>query len=121
MAGAKLTSRQQAQLAFLESLTLKMARVHSNIELIASQQADDVLIRGLGRTLNEIKAGAAQMSLNGLAETAGLMGTMSRRGGGHQMKVRGLRELFASLKFNYDAAVKKASTEQLAEGGDDQP
>lgn len=118
MAGAKLTSRQQAQLAFLEGLTPKFQKIHANIELIASQQADEVVVRGLGRVLNEIKSGATQMSLNGLAETAGLMGTMSRRGGGHQMKVRGLRELFGSLKLNYDAAVKMVSTEERAEGMD---
>jgi hypothetical protein len=35
---------------------------------------------------------------------------MTRRGGGLQMKVRGLRELFGSLKINYEAAMRAAST-----------
>jgi hypothetical protein len=38
------------------------------------------------------------------------MGTMLRRGGGLQVKVRGLRELLASLKTNYDKAVRGATT-----------
>ncbi len=57
---------------------------------------------------------------NGLAETAGLMSTMARRGGGQQMKIRGLRELFGSLKINYDAAVKAASVAE-AEAEDEKP
>jgi hypothetical protein len=82
---------------------------------MANMQADESVVRSFGRTLDEIKSGAGQMSLNGLAETAGLMSTMARRGGGHQMKIRGLRELFGSLKINYDAAVKAASAAEAEE------
>lgn len=118
--GVKLNARQQAQLAYLQGLTPKFQKIHSTIELMANMQADETVVRAFGRTLDEIKAGAGQMSLNGLAETAGLMSTMARRGGGHQMKIRGLRELFGSLKLNYDAAVKAASTEGGA-GGEEKP
>jgi hypothetical protein len=45
------------------------------------------------------------------------MGTMARRGGGLQMKVRGLRELLASLKINYEAAMRSATTPETT-GGD---
>ena len=45
-----------------------------------------------------------------LFRSAGFMGTMARRGGGLQMKVRGLRELLGSLRTNFDGAVKAAST-----------
>jgi hypothetical protein len=38
------------------------------------------------------------------------MSTMTRRGGGLQVKVRGLRELLGSLKINYDAAMRMATT-----------
>jgi hypothetical protein len=38
------------------------------------------------------------------------MSTMVRRGGGLQMKVRGLRELLGSLKINYEAALRSATT-----------
>jgi hypothetical protein len=38
------------------------------------------------------------------------MATMTRRGGGLQMKVRGLRELLGSLKINYEAAMRSATT-----------
>jgi hypothetical protein len=106
----KLSSRQLAQLAYLESLPPKFGRIHAVIEEMASLRADDVVVRGLGRLLDQIKAEAAALSLTGMADTAGLMSTMTRRGGALQMKVRGLRELLGSLKINYDAAMRKATT-----------
>jgi hypothetical protein len=106
----KLSSRQVAQLAYLETLPKRFQRIHAIIEEMASLRADDVVVRGLGRLLDQMKSEAGGLSLSALATTAGLMSTMVRRGGGLQMKVRGLRELQASLKLNYDAAVRLAST-----------
>ena len=106
----KLTSRQQAQLVYLQTLPPKFQRIHSVIEEMASLRADDVVVRGLARLLDEIKGNAGGLSLTGLADTAGLMATMTRRGGGLQMKVRGLRELLGSLKLNYEAAMRSATT-----------
>src|SRR6476646_11341137 len=108
--GAKLSSRQVAQLAYLETLPKRFVRIHAVIEEMASLRADDVVVRGLARLLDQIKAEAGALSLTGLADTAGLMSTMTRRGGGLQMKVRGLRELFGSLKINYEAAMRSATT-----------
>jgi hypothetical protein len=106
----KLSSRQQAQLAFLQTLPPKFQRIHAVIEEMATLRADDVVVRGLARLLDELKANAGSLSLTGLADTAGLMATMTRRGGGLQMKVRGLRELLGSLKINYEAAMRSATT-----------
>jgi hypothetical protein len=108
----KLSSRQQAQLAFLEQLPPKFQRMHNLIEQMASLRVDDAILRGFARLLDEIKGNAGALSLSGLAETAGIMGTMLRRGGGLQFKVRGLRELLTSLKSNYDAALREATTPQ---------
>jgi hypothetical protein len=119
MAGPKLSARQQAQLAFLQALPPKFQRFHSVVEQMASLQADDVVVRGLIRGLDEIKGGASALNLNSLADTAGLMATMARRGGGLQMKVRGLRELLGSLKINYEGALRQATTPEPA--GDSQP
>jgi hypothetical protein len=111
-----LSSRQHAQLAFLQELPPKFQRMHSLIEQMSSPRVDDAILRGFGRLLDEVKGNANALSLNGLSETAGLMGTMLRRGGGLQFRVRGLRELFGSLRSNYDAALRAASTpENLAE------
>lgn len=112
--GAKLSSRQLAQLAYLESLPQRFGRIHAVIEEMASLRADDVVVRGLARLLDQMKAESGALSLTGLSDTAGLMSTMTRRGGGLQVKVRGLRELLGSLKINYDAAMRMATTPEAA-------
>jgi hypothetical protein len=106
----KLTSRQQAQLAYLQTMPPKFQRIHSVIEEMSALRADEAVVRGLARLLDEIKGNSSALSLPGIADTAGIMGTMTRRGGGLQMKVRGLRELLGSLKVNYEAATRSAST-----------
>jgi hypothetical protein len=107
---SKLSSRQQAQLAYLELLPQKFQRIYSVIEQLASPRVDEALMRGLGRLLDDIKGNAASLSLGGLSETAGRMGMLVRSGSGVPMKVRGLRELQSSLKINYDAALRSATT-----------
>ena len=119
----KLSSRQQAQLAYLELLPQKFQRFYSVVEQMASPRVDEALMRGLGRLLDDIKGNAASLSLGGLAETAGRMGMLIRSRGGLPIKVRGLREMQSSLKTNYDAALRSASTpdgaggEEPSEGG----
>jgi hypothetical protein len=110
----KLSSRQQAQLAFLQTLPPKFQRMHAVMEEMSTLRADEAVVRGFARMLDEIKANAAALSLSGIADTAGLMGTMARRGGGLQMKVRGLRELLGSLKTNYEGAMRVATTPEPA-------
>ena len=106
----KLSSRQQAQLTYLQSLPPKFQRIHAVVEEMSALRADESVVRGLARLLDEIKGNASALSMTGLAETAGIMATMTRRGGGLQMKVRGLRELTGSLKINYEAAMRSATT-----------
>ncbi|HUR93974.1 MAG TPA: hypothetical protein VMY76_05295 [Gemmatimonadales bacterium] len=112
----KLSSRQLAQLAFLQTLPAKFGRIHNVIEEMAGLRADDVVVRGLARLLDQMKSEAGALSLTGISETAGIMSTMARRGGGLQMKVRGLRELAGSLKINYEAALRSASTPEDGAG-----
>src|SRR5918994_5297018 len=114
----KLSSRQQAQLTFLQQLPPKFQRMHGIIEQMSSLRVDETILRGFGRLLDEIKGNASALSLTGVAETAGLMGTLLRRGGGLQFRVRGLREMLGSLKSNYDAAVRQVSTPAEAEEPD---
>jgi hypothetical protein len=78
-------------MVFLEQLPPKFQRMHNVIEQMASLKVDDSIVRGFGRLLDEVKGNATALSLNGIAETAGIMGTMLRRGGGLQFRVRGLR------------------------------
>jgi hypothetical protein len=106
----KLSSRQQAQLAYLQGLPPKLQRMYTVIEQLALPRVDETLLRALGRLVDDIKGNAASLSMGGLAETAGRMGMVVRGGGGMPAKVRNLRELQNSLKINYDAALRTATT-----------
>jgi hypothetical protein len=117
---SKLSSRQQAQLAYLELLPQKLQRIYSVVEQMALPRVDETLARGLGRLLDDIKGNAASLSMSGLSDTAGRMGMLVRSGGGMPQKVRGLREMQGSLKTNYDAALRSATTPE-GQGGEETP
>jgi hypothetical protein len=104
----KLSTQQQSQLAFLDLLPPKFARAQNVIEQMAGGMADEAVVRGMVRVMDEIKAGASQLKLNSLADAAGNMAAVGRRGGGAQVKVRALREAIAAVKMNHDSATKKA-------------
>lgn len=104
-----LSGAQQAQLAFLETLPSRFERIHRQIEEIAGLKADDTQIRGLCRLLDECRNQASTLNLGPLADTFGMMSMLARRGGGLQMKVRGLREGLVSLKANFDGAMRAAT------------
>ncbi len=109
----KLSAKQQSQLAFLQLLPPKIRRVNSVIEQMNSPTLDETAMRGMIRVLDEMKAGASQLSIPGLADSLGAMASMARRGGGLQVKIRGLKDLLGSVRTNYDSAVKKASVPEV--------
>jgi hypothetical protein len=105
----KLTPRQKAQLGVLETLPARFQQMHRLIEEIAGLRADESVVRRLTRLLDESKAATNAVGLTALTETMGIMGMLARRRGGHQMKVRGLREGLGSLKINFEGALRSAS------------
>ncbi|SRR5258706_11081173 len=102
----KLTAQQQAQLDVLETLPPRFELAHRLIGEIESLRADESQIRRLCRLLDTGKAAANSVGQTALAETMGMMGTIARRGGDRRMKVRGLRDGLASLKINYEGALR---------------
>ncbi|HET9066879.1 MAG TPA: hypothetical protein VFN22_13760 [Gemmatimonadales bacterium] len=111
----KLSSRQQAQLAWLETVPRKYERLVRAVEQLSTNQADDALVRQTQRLLEEMKSQASQLGLGPLGDAYGIMATMLRRSGGHQTKVRGLREMLAGAKINYDGAVRAATQPEAAD------
>ncbi|HEU4762446.1 MAG TPA: hypothetical protein VFS74_09000 [Gemmatimonadales bacterium] len=117
----KPSTRQQAQLEYFKTLPPKLDRIRRTIEAMAILQADEASVRALGRMLDEIKANCQQQGLHRLAETAGSMAMLSRRGGGQQVKVRGLRELLGNFQVNLEGAhraalVPEADTQEKGPG-----
>jgi hypothetical protein len=111
----KLTPRQKAQLGVLEVLPARFQQMHRLIEEIAGLRADESVVRRLTRLLDESKSATNAVGLTALTETMGIMGMLARRRGGHQMKVRGLREGLGSLKINFEGALRSANMGEGAE------
>lgn len=110
MSTGKLTGAQQAQLMYLEGLRRKFERIHRLVEEIANLQGGEATVKILTRILDEQRHGASTLLLHALADNLGMMAMVARRGGGHQMKVRALREGLAGLKTNFEGALRLAST-----------
>lgn len=117
----KLTSKQLARAEYLHTLPPKLERAKTIVEQMAVLQADEAVVRSFSRMLDEIKVRSSTLGLPPVAEAAGIMAMMSRRSGNLQTKVRGLREQLASLRFHYEAALKKATTPGLADQERDEP
>ena len=104
----KLSSRQQAMLAVLNTLPGRFSEIHRLIEETAGPRPDETLNRRLVRLLDMVKGATSSVGLSALTQTLGMMAMMARRTGGHQMKIRGLREGLGSLKVNFEGALKEA-------------
>jgi hypothetical protein len=115
----KLTARQQAQLGWLETLPPKLEKMKKIIELMSTSQADESQQRGLAKMLDELKAQAGGLGVTTLADSFGYMGMTMRRSGGHQTKVRGLREMLAGARINFEGALRNASIAEPGSGADD--
>jgi len=110
MAKPTLSGAQQAQLAYLATLPPKLGRIHRLVEEIANLPGGETTVKTLCRMLDELRNQATSLTLSSLADVFGMMSMVARRGGGLQMKVRALREGQASLKVNYEGALRAAST-----------
>jgi hypothetical protein len=104
----KLSSRQQAMLVVLNTLPGRFSEIHRLIEETAGPRPDETLNRRLVRLLDMVKGATSSVGLSSLTQTLGMMAMMARRTGGHQMKIRGLREGLGSLKVNFEGALKEA-------------
>lgn len=120
MAKPTLSGAQQAQLQFLNSLPPKLERIHRLVEEIANLQGGETTVKTLCRILDESRNQSSTLLLTSLADTFGMMSMVARRGGGLQMKIRALREGQASLKTNYDGALKAASTPEEKPGDEEE-
>lgn len=110
----KLTARQQAMVAVLETFPAKFAQIHRLIEEMASPHVDVSVQRRLTRMLDEMKIAAQSVGEVGLADALGALATLGRRTGGLQTRSRGLREGFGGLKINFESALKAATRPEAA-------
>lgn len=120
MSQGNLSPAQKAQLDFLGTVPPRFERFHRLIEELATLRDQDGTARKLARMLDEFRNQAAALSLTPLADQAGIMSQLARRGGGIQLKLRGLREGLMGLKINYEGAVRSASRAETDEENGDE-
>lgn len=106
----KLSAKQLSTQAVLATFPPRFDAIHRLIEELGSLRADESQVRRLSRMLDEMKVAAQSVGENGIADSLGVMATLARRTGGLQTRVRGLRDGFASLKINFEGAMRAAST-----------
>ena len=87
----------------------RTAEKNAAVEALAAMQADETQQRQTQRLLDELKAQASGLAIGALSDTFGYMATLMRRSGGHQIKVRGLRELLSGARTNYEGALRAAT------------
>jgi chemotaxis protein histidine kinase CheA len=100
------SAQQQAQAQFLTAALPKVKRVDALVEQLAASPGDDHIGRQMIRQLDSLKAGASQLKLTRLADVAGQMAMVARRGGGAQVRLRGLRDLLGALHQSLDLEMR---------------
>jgi hypothetical protein len=109
----KLSSRAQRKLDALEEARRKVDRIHSLVELAASQPSTAEMYLG---QIRRAAADVGRVFMNNgygpLADATNQMSLATKRGGQVQTKVRSLRELVASVKAGMERAQKAVYDEE---------
>ena len=90
-------------------------------ELEANRAAQPNVLKGIcetiARDLSQMRQRALTSNIGTIADVAGAMSVMAARGGGVNMKVRGLADGVNSLTMQLEHALKVASTPEPKRGG----
>jgi hypothetical protein len=121
MAGKKLTPAQAARVEMISEFLRTVERVkHSVAELesnrAARSQILDNICGGIARDLTHMRQRALTANIGTVADVAGALAVMAGRGGGLNMKIRGLNDGVNNLAIQLDHALKQAM-----EGDEEEP
>jgi len=117
----KLTADQYRRIAEIEEYLRVADKVKRLVaELESNRAAQSNVIQGisetLARELSQLRQRALTSNIGTIADVAGAMSVMAGRGGGLNMKIRGLADGVNSLVMQLDAALKSASTPEPKKG-----
>src|SRR6266568_2406485 len=118
-----LTVDQQRRVVEIEEYLKITERVKRLVtELEENRAAQPNVLRGIcetiARDLSQMRQRAITSNIGTIADVAGAMSVMAGRGGGINMKIRGLTEGVNSLVMQLDQARKIASTPEPKRAGD---
>src|SRR5262245_10210272 len=115
MADPKLSANQQRRVEEIEGFLKTIALVKKLVGDLESSRAarpqiiNDISTR-ISRELFRLRQRAVSANVGTVADVAGSLATLAKRSQGLQMKIRGLNEGVASLKFQLDRALTIART-----------
>ena len=123
MPETKLTVDQLRRIAEIEDYLKVVDRMkHLVAELESNRAAQPRVIQGicetLARELSQMRQRAITSNIGTIADIAGAMSVMAGRGGGLNMKIRGLADGVNSLTMQLEQARKIASTPEPKRAGD---
>ena len=117
-----LTVDQQRRIAEIGEYLKITERVKRLVtELEENRAAQPNVLKGIcetiARDLSQMRQRALTSNIGTIADVAGAMSVMAARGGGVNMKVRGLADGVNSLTMQLEHALKVASTPEPKRGG----
>jgi len=122
MATAKLTPDQYRRIADIEAYLKAVDQVKRLVTELddnraAPSKALQAVCEKIARAMSQLRQRALTSNIGTITDVAGAMAVMAARGGGINMKIRGLADGVNSLKMQLDVALKAASTpEPKAQG-----
>lgn len=116
----KLTGEQAARIDQIQGFRKTVDHVAKLVaELDSNRAAKSKIIENicesLARELSQLRQRALTANVGTMADVAGTMSVMAGRGGGINMKIRGLADGVNSLRLQLDQAMKQAMTPEKKE------
>ncbi len=123
MATAKLTPDQYRRIAEIEAYLKVVDQVKRLVtELDDNRAAPSKTLQAvcekIAREMSQLRQRALTSNIGTITDVAGAMAVMAARGGGINMKIRGLADGVNSLKMQLDVALKAASTPEPKPSGE---
>ena len=116
----KLTAEQAARVEQLHGFLKTVDHVAKLVAELDSNRAAKAKVlenicESLARELSQMRQRALTANVGTIADVAGAMSVMAGRGGGINMKIRGLADGVNSLRLQLDHALKQAMTPEKKE------
>lgn len=113
MAG-KLSPSAQQQIALLELYVPKVARLHTLVETFAVTKGNtDNVTSQLRRAADQLKLTFMTAGMEALSQICGAIAMAAARAGSPSVKIRTLRELVGSLKFQLELLIRTITREDI--------
>ena len=111
----KLTAEQAARVDLIQGFLKTVDHVDRLVTELDSNRAAkskliDSLCESIARQLSQMRQRVLTAGVGTVADVAGAMSVMAGRGGGINMKIRGLKDGVNSLRLQLDQALKHAMT-----------